>query len=59
MFNVTFDMSNNQMIVHRKKTEPWTVTLLDKVSLSIFLCQVKTHGKYWNKLLFVKSNLTF
>ena len=29
MSDVTFDMTNNKMIVHRKKAEPWTVTLVD------------------------------
>ena len=29
MSDVTYDMTTNKMIVHRKKAEPWTVTLLD------------------------------
>jgi glucose-1-phosphate cytidylyltransferase len=29
MSDVTFDMSSNQMEVHRKKAEPWRVTLVD------------------------------
>ncbi len=29
MSDVTFDMSNNQMIVHQQKAEPWLVTLVD------------------------------
>ena len=29
MSDVTFDMKNNQMIVHEQKAEPWTVTLVD------------------------------
>jgi glucose-1-phosphate cytidylyltransferase len=29
MSDVTFDMINNKMVVHRKKAEPWTVTLVD------------------------------
>ena len=29
MSDVTFDMSNNEMIVHQKKAEPWKVTLVD------------------------------
>jgi glucose-1-phosphate cytidylyltransferase len=29
MSDVTFDMANNQMQVHRKTAEPWTVTLVD------------------------------
>jgi glucose-1-phosphate cytidylyltransferase len=29
MSDVTFDMTNNKMKVHRKKTEPWRVTLVD------------------------------
>jgi glucose-1-phosphate cytidylyltransferase len=29
MSDVTFDMTNNKMIVHRKQAEPWTVTLVD------------------------------
>jgi glucose-1-phosphate cytidylyltransferase len=29
MSDVTFDMQNNQMEIHRKRTEPWRVTLVD------------------------------
>lgn len=29
MSDVTFDMSNNSMEVHRKKAEPWRVTIVD------------------------------
>lgn len=29
MSDVTFDMANNQMEVHRRKAEPWKVTLVD------------------------------
>lgn len=29
MSDVTFDMKNNEMQVHRKRAEPWTVTLVD------------------------------
>jgi glucose-1-phosphate cytidylyltransferase len=29
MSDVTFDMQNNQMQIHRKRTEPWSVTLVD------------------------------
>ena len=29
MSDVTFDMHNNQMEIHRKRTEPWRVTLVD------------------------------
>ncbi len=29
MSDVTFDMLNNQMIVHHQKAEPWLVTLID------------------------------
>ena len=29
MSDVTFDMTNNKMKVHRKKSEPWRVTLVD------------------------------
>ena len=29
MSDVTFDMSNNQMHVHKKRAESWTVTLVD------------------------------
>jgi len=29
MSDVTFDISNNEMIVHRQKAEPWKVTLVD------------------------------
>jgi len=29
MSDVTFEMSNNKMIVHKERAEPWTVTLVD------------------------------
>jgi len=29
MSDVTFDMSNNQMCVHKRKVEPWKITLID------------------------------
>ena len=29
MSDVTFDMSDNSMLVHQKKAEPWKVTLVD------------------------------
>lgn len=29
MSDVTFDMSNNEMMVHRQQAEPWKVTLVD------------------------------
>nr|MDJ0613770.1 glucose-1-phosphate cytidylyltransferase [Rhizobiaceae bacterium] len=29
MSDVTFDMSNNQMQIHKQNTEPWKVTLVD------------------------------
>lgn len=29
MSDVTFDMSNNQMMVHQRNAEPWQVTLID------------------------------
>jgi len=29
MSDVTFDMSNNEMVVHQQKAEPWRVTLVD------------------------------
>lgn len=29
MSDVTFDISNNKMVVHKKSAEPWTVTLVD------------------------------
>ena len=34
MSDVTFDMSNNEMVVHRKKAEAWTVTLIDTGELT-------------------------
>ena len=27
--DITFDMQNNDMIIHKKNTEPWKVTLVD------------------------------
>lgn len=29
MSDVTFDMENNEMVVHQKKAEPWRVTVID------------------------------
>ena len=29
MSDVTFDMENNSMNVHEKRTEPWKVTIVD------------------------------
>lgn len=29
MSDVTFDMANNEMVVHQRKAEPWKVTLID------------------------------
>lgn len=29
MSDITLDMSNNSMVVHRKKVEPWKITLVD------------------------------
>lgn len=29
MSDVTFDMKKNEMVVHRKRAEPWSVTLVD------------------------------
>ena len=29
MSDVTFDMQNNNMIVHHKRTDPWKVSLVD------------------------------
>ena len=29
MSDITFDMINNEMIVHQKKAEPWKVTIVD------------------------------
>ena len=34
MSDVTFDMKKNEMKVHKKKAEPWTITLLDTGELS-------------------------
>ena len=29
MSDITFDMKKNEMKVHQKRAEPWTVTLVD------------------------------
>jgi glucose-1-phosphate cytidylyltransferase len=29
MSDVTFDVANNEMLVHQRKAEPWRVTLVD------------------------------
>ena len=34
MSDVTFDMKSNDMIVHRKKAEPWKITLVDTGELT-------------------------
>lgn len=44
--DVTFDMSNNQMTVHQRRAEPWTVTLVDTGDASMTggrLLRVKDH----------------
>ena len=35
MSDVTIDMKNNEMVVHNRKTEPWTVTMVDTGELTM------------------------
>lgn len=46
MSDVTFDMASNEMIVHQKRAEPWSVTLVDTGETSMTggrLGRVKKH----------------
>lgn len=44
--DVTFDMKNNEMIVHEKRVEPWKVTLVDTGDESMTGGRVKRIEKY-------------
>lgn len=46
MSDVTFDMKKNQMRVHQKKAEPWTVTLVDTGENSMTGGRLKRVGVY-------------
>jgi len=46
MSDVTFDMKKNQMKVHQKKVEPWTVTLVDTGENSMTGGRLKRVGAY-------------
>jgi len=46
MSDVTFDMKKNEMKVHQKKAEPWTVTLVDTGENSMTGGRLKRVGAY-------------
>ncbi len=46
MSDVTFDMANNQMIVHERKVEPWRVTLVDTGDNSMTGGRLKRVAEY-------------
>ena len=51
--DVTFDIKNNKMIVHRKRVEPWTVTLVDTGENSM------TGGRLKRVLSYLKNEKAF
>jgi glucose-1-phosphate cytidylyltransferase len=53
MSDVTFDMTNNKMVVHRKKAEPWTVTLVDTGDLT------NTGGRLLSAKKYIKDEEDF
>ena len=53
MSDVTFDMNNNQMIVHNQKVEPWKVTLVDTGD------QTLTGGRLKKIYPYIKDELSF
>ena len=53
MSDVTFDMKNNEMKVHQKRAEPWTVTLVDTGDNSM------TGGRLKRVAEYVKSEEAF
>jgi len=46
MSDVTFDMQANNMQVHEKRAEPWTVTLVDTGDTSMTGGRIKRVGRY-------------
>ncbi len=46
MSDVTFDMSHNEMQVHRRNAEPWKVTLLDTGETTMTGGRLKRVGEY-------------
>ncbi len=53
MSDVTFDMKNNKSIVHHKRAEPWTITLVDTGSDSM------TGGRLKRVSEFIKNEEAF
>jgi glucose-1-phosphate cytidylyltransferase len=53
MSDVTFDMKRNQMEVHSKRAEPWTVTLVDTGDISM------TGGRLLRAAKYVKDEEAF
>ena len=48
MSDVTFDMTDNSMVVHRKKAEPWCVTLVDTGENTLTGGRLKRVANYIN-----------
>jgi glucose-1-phosphate cytidylyltransferase len=46
MSNVTFDMTNNTMVVHQQNVEPWKVTLVDTGDSTLTGGRLKRVAKY-------------
>lgn len=46
MSDVTFDMKNNEMLVHERKAEPWRVTLVDTGEETLTGGRLKRVSKY-------------
>lgn len=46
MSDVTFDMKNNEMLVHERKAEPWRVTLVDTGEETLTGGRLKRVAKY-------------
>jgi glucose-1-phosphate cytidylyltransferase len=46
MSDVTIDMKNNEMIVHNRKSEPWTVTMIDTGELTMTGGRLKRVSSY-------------
>ena len=44
--DITFNMKDNQMIVHEKRAEPWTVTLIDTGENTMTGGRLKRVSKY-------------
>ena len=52
MSDVTFDMFNNDLLVHHKKAEPWKITLIDTGENTETGGRLKRIKKYLNNETF-------